>query len=96
MPASWDEYVDLLRACGELNALTFAPDDDQLRAELYRQFAMNIALGYFMYFQSDASHPGLDILLNSVFLLQPNPDDTTSMLTSMPRRPIALSASEAR
>jgi Protein of unknown function (DUF1214) len=75
-PAAWDEYVDLLRACGELNALTLAPASDQLRAELYRQFAMNIALGYFMYFQSDASHPDWTPFLNSVFLLQPNPDDT--------------------
>jgi hypothetical protein len=76
IPASWDEYVDLLRACGELNALTLAPGNDQLRAELYRQFAMNVALGYFMYFQSDASHPDWTPFLNSVFLLQPNPDDT--------------------
>jgi hypothetical protein len=75
-PAPWDEYVDLLRACGDLNALTMAPGDDQLRAELYRQFAMNIALGYFMYFQSDASHPDWAPFLNSVFMLQPNPDDT--------------------
>jgi hypothetical protein len=75
-PAPWNEYVDLLRTCGELNALTLAPGDDQLRAELYRQFAMNIALGYFMYFQSDAAHPDWTPFLNSVFLLQPNPDDT--------------------
>jgi Protein of unknown function (DUF1214) len=74
-PAAWDDYVDLLRACGELNALTQSPDSDQLRAELYRQFAMNIALGYFMYFQSDSSHPDWAPFLNSVFMLQPNPDD---------------------
>jgi hypothetical protein len=73
--APWDQYVDLLRSAGELNALTAAPHDDQLRAELYRQFAMNIALAYFMYFQSDATHPDFTPFLNSVFLLQPNPDD---------------------
>ena len=73
--APWDEYVDLLRSAGELNALTFAPENDQLRAELYRQFAMNIALAYFMYFQADATHPDWNPFLNSVFLLQPNPDD---------------------
>jgi hypothetical protein len=71
----WREYVDLLRDAGELNALTPAPDDDQLRAELYRQLAMNVSLGYFMYFQSDAVHPDWNPFLNSVFLLQPNPDD---------------------
>ena len=73
--APWDEYVDLLRSAGELNALTFAPENDQLRAELYRQLAMNIALAYFMYFQADAAHPDWNPFLNSVFLLQPNPDD---------------------
>jgi hypothetical protein len=26
VPAAWDEYVDLLRSAGDLNALTFAPD----------------------------------------------------------------------
>jgi hypothetical protein len=74
--AAWSEYVDLLRPAGDLNALTFAPDDDQLRAELYRQLVMNVALGYFMYFQSDAVHPDWTPFLNSVFTLQPNPDDT--------------------
>lgn len=75
VPAPWADYVDLLRSAGDLNALTFAPGDDQLRAELYRQLAMNVALGYFMYFQSDATHPDWTPFLNSVFLLQPNPDD---------------------
>jgi hypothetical protein len=73
--APWNDYVDLLRSAGELNALTCAPDDDQLRAELYRQLAMNLSLAYFMYFQSDAVHPDWNPFLNSVFLLQPNPDD---------------------
>ena len=76
VPAPWDEYVDLLRVVWWTQCTDARPGDDQLRAELYRQFAMNIALGYFMYFQSDASHPDWTPFLNSVFLLQPNPDDT--------------------
>jgi hypothetical protein len=76
IPSPWGEYVDLLRGAGDLNALTFAPEDDQLRADLYRQLTMNVALAYFMYFQSDATHPDWTPFLNSVFLLQPNPDDT--------------------
>ena len=74
--ATWAEFVDLLKPAGELNALSFRPGDDALRAELYRQLAMNIALAYFMYFQADAAHPDWTPFLNSVFLLQPNPDDT--------------------
>lgn len=73
--APWTEYVDLLRSAGDLNALTAAPESDQLRAELYRQLAMNVSLAYFMYFQADAVHPDWNPFLNSVFLLQPNPDD---------------------
>lgn len=73
--APWSEYVDLLKASGDLNALTPDPGSDQLRAELYRQLAMNVALAYFMYFQSDADTPDWNPFLNSVFMLQPNPDD---------------------
>lgn len=73
--ARWDDYVDLLRSAGELNGLTANPSSEQLRAELYRQLVMNISLGYFMYFQADATHPDWNPFLNSVFLLQPNPDD---------------------
>lgn len=72
----WSEYVDLLKPAGELNNLTFDPQNEHLRAELYRQLVMNISLGYFMYFQSDANHPDWAPFLNSVFMLQPNPDDT--------------------
>ena len=73
--APWTEYVNLLAASGELNALTPDPGNDQLRAELYRQLAMNVSLAYFMYFQSDAATPDWNPFLNSVFMLQPNPDD---------------------
>ena len=74
--ADWAEYVDLLKPAGKLNALTFDPTSPQLRAEVYRQLVMNVSLAYFMYFQSDADHPDWTPFLNSVFMLQPNPDDT--------------------
>jgi len=72
----WQDYVDLLKRAGELNALTPHPDSDQTRAEFYKQLAMNLTLGYFMHFQSTPEHPDWTPFLNSVFLLQPNPDDT--------------------
>jgi hypothetical protein len=37
---------------------------------------MNLALGYFLYFQSDPDHPDWAPFEQSVFMLQPNPDDT--------------------
>jgi hypothetical protein len=74
--APWSEYVDLLKPGGELIRDTFFPQSELLRGELYRQLVMNVALGYFIYFQSDADHPDWAPFLNSVFMLQPNPDDT--------------------
>lgn len=74
--ASWSDYVNLLRPADELTALTFDPASEELRAELYRQFLMNLSLGYFLYFQSTPEHPEWAPFLNSVFRLQPNPDDT--------------------
>jgi hypothetical protein len=71
----WNYYVDLLRRCDELMQRTWAPTNEQLRGELYRQLLMNLSLAYFMYFQCDADHPEWMPFLNSVFLLQPNPDD---------------------
>ena len=72
----WAEYLELLKPADELLELTVDPRSEQLRAELYRQLLMNLSLGYFLYFQSDADHPDWTPFLNSVFLLQPNPDDT--------------------
>ena len=72
----WSDYVELLKPADDLVGLTFDPASEQLRAELYRQFLMNLSLGYFLYFQSDADHPDWAPFLNSVYLLQPNPDDT--------------------
>ena len=72
----WSQYVDLLKPAGDLARITWEPQSDQVRAELYRQLVMNIALGYFMYYQCDERHPDWIPFLNSAFLLQPNPDDT--------------------
>lgn len=71
----WGEYLGLLAPAGALVDLTESPADEQLRADLYRQLQMNLSLGYFLYFQSDADHPDWAPFLNSVFMLQPNPDD---------------------
>jgi hypothetical protein len=73
---SWDDYIDLLRPAGtELLSKLWKPDDDHYRADFYRQLVMNISYAYFQYFQSNAEHPEFMPLWNSVFLLQPNPDD---------------------
>src|SRR5260370_11187275 len=72
----WSEFVDLLKPGGELIEDTFFPHSEQVRAELYRQLAMNLSVGYFLYFQSDVDHPDWTPFMNSVFMLQPNPDDT--------------------
>lgn len=72
--APWEEYVELLKPAAALLERTLAPQDEQLRAELYRQFAMNLAQGYFLHFQSSPEHPEFSPFENSVFLAQPNPD----------------------
>ena len=72
----WSECLELLRRAAPLPDLTWGPDDPQLRADVYRQVLMNLSLGYFVHFQADPDHPEFTPFLNSVFLLQPNPDDT--------------------
>src|SRR5258708_35525527 len=72
----WSEFVDLLKPAGELINDTFFPDSEQLRAELYRQLAMNLSLGYFLYFHSVAQDPDTTPFLHSVFMLQRIPEDT--------------------
>jgi hypothetical protein len=72
---SWGDYVARLLPHDELAALLPDPQDEQLRAALYQQIAMNFTLGYFLYFGADAEQPDWLPFLNSVFLLQPNPDD---------------------
>ncbi|EEA01618.1 conserved hypothetical protein [Burkholderia sp. H160] len=73
---SWSDYLSQLANAERLLELTEKPGDPQTRAELYRQFQMNLSLAYFIYFQSDPLHPDWFPFLNSVFMLQPNPDDT--------------------
>jgi hypothetical protein len=53
----WDANVELLKGGDALLKETVAPVDDQLRAELYRQFAMNLSQGYFLLFQTDPDYP---------------------------------------
>lgn len=72
---SWDHYLDLLRPAEKLVERSWKPDDEHYRADLYRQAVMNVAWAYFLYFQSNSEHPEFMPLWNSVFLLQPNPDD---------------------
>lgn len=71
---AWSDYVDSLKPAGDVLAQTWFPDDEQNRADLYRQLVMNIAQGYFWYFQATPEHPDWMPFENSVFMLQPNPD----------------------
>lgn len=73
---SWSDCLALLQKADALPAMSWAPHDPQLAADLHRQVVMNLALGYFVHFQADPDHPDFTPFLNSVFLLQPNPDDT--------------------
>jgi len=70
----WNQFVDLLKPAGELFDQVTAAQDEQTRAELYRQFAMNLSQGYLLYFQTDPDYPEFVPFENSAFLLQPNPD----------------------
>jgi hypothetical protein len=71
---AWNDYVDLLRPAADVLAITWFPEDEQTRAELYRQLVMNLAQGYVWFFQSTPEHPDWMPFENSIFLLQPNPD----------------------
>jgi hypothetical protein len=71
----WSEYLQLLASAGDLTQLLEDPADEQARAEIFRQLQMNLALGYFVYFGASVEHPDWMPFLNSVFMLQPNPDD---------------------
>lgn len=70
----WSTYVDLLKPAAELLESTAHPTSDLLKAQLWRQFAMNISQGYFLIFQATPEHPEFSPFENSVFLAQPNPD----------------------
>lgn len=73
-PNSWSCYVDLLKSAAELEHQIWMPEDESLRAALYRQFAMSLSQGYFFYFHQDPEHPEFVPFENSAFLAQPNPD----------------------
>jgi hypothetical protein len=66
--------TDLEGAVANL-AQTWRPDDPNYRADLYRQTMTSLSFAYFMYFHADAEHPDWGPLWNSVYTLQPNPDD---------------------
>lgn len=68
--ADWGRYADLLKTAAQRLQPPGLPPDP----ELHRQFAMNLAQGYFLLFQSTPDHPEFSPFENSVFLAQPNPD----------------------
>ena len=70
----WSRYVDLLKPAQTLLDQIWEPRDDATRAALYRQLIMNVAQGYFLYFQADPEFPDWAPFENSAFLAQPNPD----------------------
>ena len=72
---SWNHYLDAMRSAGDLQARTWRPENERYRADLYRQLMLNISYAYFLYFQSNEVNPDFMPLWNSVFMLQPNPDD---------------------
>ncbi len=71
----WADYVDILKSQEKLLGLTWKPEDEQYRADFYRQLLMNLSYAYIQYFQSNSEHPEFMPLWNSVYLFQPNPDD---------------------
>src|SRR3989442_1937926 len=71
---SWSEYLALLKSAEALVESAPGEAGDQKQADVYRQLAMNLAQGYFIYFQATADHPDWMPFENSVFLAQPNPD----------------------
>lgn len=70
----WAEYVDLLKPAGDILDETTGPVNEQLRADLYRQFSMNLSQAYFLLMMADPRWPEFIPFENSAFLLQPNPD----------------------
>jgi hypothetical protein len=58
-----------------LMKLSPAPDDSQFRFELYQVLLNTMAQAYFLQFQSTPENPDWAPVYNSVFTVQPNPDD---------------------
>jgi len=72
--AIWGAYLDLLKPAAALAEQVGGPRSADVEYALYRQFAMNLAQGYFIYFQLDPKFPEFMPFEHSVFLAQPNPD----------------------
>ncbi len=72
----WQGYLDILAKAGHLPDITWAPDDEQLRADVHQQIALNLVQGYMYYFGLDPDYPDFMPFFNSLLKLQPNPDDT--------------------
>ena len=53
----WDDLVELLKGHDEVLSQAVAPQDERLRAELMRQFVMNLSQGYFLHFHADPAYP---------------------------------------
>jgi len=70
----WPHYADLLKGAEQLLEKVGGPEKDRIKAQLFKQFAMNLSQGYFLLFQSTPDHPEFAPFENSVFLAQPNPD----------------------
>lgn len=94
--APWAEYVELLKPAGELRQLLLDPASEQLRAELYRQFLMNLSLGYFIYFQSSPEHPDWAPFLNSSSCCSRTRTTPTCSLRCAPRGPTGSAAHGVR
>lgn len=70
----WDDFLDLLRGHERIIDQTVAPVDEQLRADLLRQFALNLSQGYFLLMAADPAYPEFLPFENHIYSLQPNPD----------------------
>ena len=55
--APWSDYVDILKSQGDLLKLTWKPEDEAYRADVYAQLLSNLSYAYIQYFQSNGDHP---------------------------------------
>jgi hypothetical protein len=72
---TWSDYLDSLKPAERVLDMALHPEGDQTRLELYKAFMTYLAVGYMKFFASDADHPDWYPSNNSIFTLQPNPDD---------------------
>jgi hypothetical protein len=59
----------------ELLKLSATPDDPQFKAELHHVLLNTLAQAYVLNFPSTPDHPDWSPVYNSIFTVQPNPDD---------------------